>query len=796
MKMNRGFVMEKNDTNDDCRYKIVVFKKLPIQIFVFSPVQQKPCLMKTTIALLALFFCYFLAFGNTVMPPSKSLNSLQWKVGFCKTAEQNPGEWMDATVPGAVQLDYAKAHNWPPFYYAENWKEYLWMEDVFWVYETRFKKPVLEKGDQLFFISKGIDYEFEIVLNGEKILYQEGMFTPVGLNITRGLKEKNTLQVRIFPAPKIPGADVSRNQAAQSCKPAVSYGWDWHPRLIPLGIWDDTFLQIKKESSVGEFFTSYTLNSDFSEAEIIVSAEGNQLNGKHFEWNLISPEGKTVLSEKGEIQSDRLLTTKLEAPRLWWPHDHGEQPLYTSELKVFDANRSVLDEKQQKVGFRRIQLVMNEGLWDENIPFPKTRNKPPVTVEINGRRIFCKGTNWVNPEIFPGIITKDRYNELLNLALEANFNLFRVWGGGIVNKESFYELCNEKGILVWTEFPLACNNYEGTPEYLEVLAQESASIIKRVRKHPSHAIWSGGNELFNNWSGMTDQSLALRLLNSQCYQLDPLTPFIPTSPVYGMGHGHYVFRDMDGKTEVYQWMKGAKSTAYTEFGMPGPSPVEILKTIIPESELFPPQPGASWESHHAFKAWVGDTWLMKDFLTEYFGEPENLEELVANGQWVQREGYKCIYEEARRQKPYCAMALNWCYNEPWPTAANNSLVNYPAKPKPAFYAVGQSCRPVLASARISKFRWKAGETFSTQLFMLNDKYEPIEAGVVTVYIQSEGKKTKAGLWNFEKIKPNQNLEGPVIETVLPEFTSHKMTLVLEVEGHPEWNSAYDLLFVK
>jgi beta-mannosidase len=242
-------------------------------------------------------------------------------------------------------------------------------------------------------------------------------------------------------------------------------------------------------------------------------------------------------------------------------------------------------------------------------------------------------------------------------------------------------------------------------------------------------------------------------------------------------------------------MPHSKSTAYTEFGMPGPSPVEILKTIIPENELFPPMPGTSWESHHAFKAWVGDTWLMKDFLKDYFGEAKSLEELVKNGQWIQCEGYKCIYEEARRQKPWCAMALNWCYNEPWPTAANNSLINYPAKPKPAFYAVANSCRPVLASARIPKFRWKKGEQFSVGLFILNDKDEETGAGKITVSIMSEGNKTTIGTWEFESASPNMNLEGPVTEFTLPGLSPGKMTLMLEVEGKPEWNSEYDLLFL-
>ncbi len=721
---------------------------------------------------------------------------LKWEVGFNKPAESTPVSWFPGTIPGAVQLDYAKANNWPILYYAENWKEYGWMEDVCWIYKTTFKKPDLNLGEQLFFVSKGIDYEFEIYLNGEKLFYQEGMFTPVNLGITEKLKAENELRIKILPAPKIGSFRVDRSQAAQSCKPAVSYGWDWHPRLVPLGIWDDTFLEIRNNIHINDLFTNYNLNHDFSEAEITVFAEGENLKGNQFEWSLLSPEGKIVCTEKGEIQSEKLAVSTLKNPQLWWPHDHGAQPLYISEVAIKDKTGKVITSQKYTVGFRQIKLVMNEGLWEEEIPFPKTRNKPSITIEINGRRIFSKGTNWVNPEIFPGIITKERYNELLNFALEANFNMLRVWGGGIVNKESFYELCNEKGILVWTEFPLACNNYEGTPKYLKVLEQESKSIIKRIRKHPSNAMWSGGNELFNNWSGMTDQSLAIRLINSQCYLLDPNTPFIPTSPVFGMGHGNYVFRDLDGVTEVYQWMPKAKSTAYTEFGMPGPSPVEILKTIIPENELFPPMPGTSWESHHAFKAWVGDTWLMKAFLTEYFGEAKNLEELVANGQWVQCEGYKCIFEEARRQKPFCAMALNWCYNEPWPTAANNSLINYPAKPKPAFYAVGKSCRPVLASARIQKFRWKAGEKFSTQLFILNDKYESIDSGTVKATIKSGNKTVELGKWDFEKNGPNKNIEGPFIEVDLPNFDFQKMTLILEVEGHPEWNSEYDLLFVK
>lgn len=166
---------------------------------------------------------------------------------------------------------------------------------------------------------------------------------------------------------------------------------------------------------------------------------------------------------------------------------------------------------------------------EEDSEFPKSRSNPPITLEINGRRIFCKGTNWVNPDIFPGRLTAETYRKLLELAREANMNMLRVWGGGIVNKESFFELCDEMGLMVWQEFSLACNLYPDTPEYLKVLDQESRSINMRLRKHPSVVLWSGGNELFNSWSGMTDQSLPLRMLNANCYEFNPEIPFLMTS---------------------------------------------------------------------------------------------------------------------------------------------------------------------------------------------------------------------------------------------------------------------------
>ena len=729
-------------------------------------------------------------YAQTINNPKQAL---QWELGYKSQSGKGTMVWVPSTVPGAVQLDIGKAEKYGLWYYAENWKDYLWMEDQYFTYRTSFKKPELKSNEQLFFVSQGIDYTFEITLNGENLLKQEGMFTPVKINLTQKIKAQNELTVLIYPVPKSVPEPVDRSQANHVVKPAVSYGWDWHPRLIPSGIWDETYLLTEPEKALNEVSVTYTLNDSLNRASILIHTTGRKIEGLGYSWILQNQEGKTILNKEGSFDKDKnTLETRLNNPELWWPHDHGKPYLYTWQFSLVDRNGKTIHRKEASLGFRRIRLVTNTGVTDPE-GFPKSRMHPPFQLEINGRRIFAKGTNWVNPEIFPGIITTARYEELVERAVEGNMNIFRIWGGGIINKESFYEICDRKGVMVWQEFPLSCNNYPDDSHYLQILQQESESIIKRLRNHASVVLWCGGNELFNSWGGMTDQSLALRLLNSQCLKYDPLTPFIPTSPIEGVKHGHYEFRDHFAKIEVFERMANAKATAYTEFGIPAPASVEVLKSIIPPEELWPPAYESSWKSHHAFYAWGKEGWLMKDLIEEYFGTMSSLEELVYYGQLMQGEGYKCIYETARQQKPYCSMALNWCYNEPWPAAANNSIISYPNIPKPGFYQIANSCRPVLASATISKFTWKAGELFKIRVWMLSDKFEKISSGQLKAKIVSEDNEYDMGRWDFEALDAGTNQKGPELSIQLPEMKSGIFKLILQVEGRPEYRSEYIML---
>ena len=731
---------------------------------------------------------------------SQNVN-LDWQIGYHKTENEQPSKWFTSTVPGAVQLDVMKAENYKqPWWYADNVVQFDWMEDVWFTYKTNFKKPILQNGERFFFFSKGIDYQFKIYLNQKLIWEQEGMFTYVNVDMSDHLQDNNELKIVLLPVPKLgfkaeEYPDSYRRNARESVKPAVSYGWDWHPRLVTRGIWDETSLVVRKSTHISDVSVVYELSEDLTQSKVQVSVDGVQLRGSHFKWVLKNPQGKIVLEEQGKLTDDQqVIEAGLSDIQLWWPSGYGTPNLYTSEFTLLDANNKPLEQHTGKTGFRKIRMIMNQGAWQREGNPPKSRAFAPASLEVNNRRIFAKGTNWVHPVVFVGTITPEHYREQILLAKNANFNIFRVNGVGIVNKESFFDICDELGILVWQEFPLSCNDYTDDAKYLKVLEKEARSIIHRVKKHACLALWSGGNELFNSWSGMTEQSLALRLLNSLCYQLDPQTPFIYTSPVYGIAHGHYVFYDSSMNEEVFQWMVKARNTAYTEFGIPSVANLDVLKSFIPENELFPPKKNTSWEFHHAIGAWGAERWLDMPVLQKYFGEIHSLDELVKYSQLLQCEGLKFIYEEARRQKPFCSMAINWCFQEPWPSAANNSLINWPNEIKPAYHHVANACRPVLASVRIPKIEWKEGEDFSCDLYILNDTYDKLTNEKVKLVIQYDGIEKELISWDCPGADGYRNIQGPTVKSQIPRMKTNLFSIRVLVEGKPQYNSSYMLIF--
>lgn len=712
---------------------------------------------------------------------------LSWQVGFCDDAAAQVQEWMPAQVPGAVQLDYARAKGWAPYYMGLNFKDYTWMEDKFWCYLAPLEFS-LAAGQRAALCFLGIDYRYQIAVDGEVLVDGEGMFAPVRLDVTKYAGAAHELTVLLWPVPKADDSDT-RDQARMSAKPAVSYGWDFHPRLVPSGIWDEAYLEIGAAFGIEDFDVRYHLSDDLQSCDITAEADLTLPGKVRF---TLTYEGSVV----AEATVDTCLSAAsavlhVDAPALWYPVGYGPQNLYEITAETIDQDGHVTEIRRRRLGFRRSRMVMNAGAWSRPSGMPRSRSDAPATLEINGRRLFARGTNWVGTDIFAGEMSKEHYDELLSQAVDCNVIILRIWGGAFVNKESFFDLCDERGIMVWQEFPLACNEYPDDSHYLSVLEHEAHAIVRRLRSHPSLVIWCGGNELFNSWSGMTEQHHALRLLNAVCYEEDRDTPFIYTSPLTGMSHGHYHSYDEETGEELLTLLRGSHFTGYNEFGCPAYAPADYIRTFMSEEEFqsFGPQ-SEIWREHHAFGVWRETSWGREDEVNYFLGGYEDVDDLCEKSQFVQSMCLRSDFEEMRRQWPECSFAMNWCFNEPWPAAANNSVVAWPAVTKPAYFAMQTALRPRMASLALDRQLWRGGETFRGEIWMHNDTIEEMPAGEIRVYYTLDGEEIYWGSLRYAALPEQTNSVSGSLMFPLPEDFDGLFTIRLEVADHPEWSAEY------
>jgi beta-mannosidase len=338
-----------------------------------------------------------------------------------------------------------------------------------------------------------------------------------------------------------------------------------------------------------------------------------------------------------------------------------------------------------------------------------------------------------------------------------------------------------------------------------VLEQEAVSIIKRLRTHPCLTFWCGGNELFNSWSGLTLQSHPLRLLDKLCFEHDRFTPFQMTSPMHGVSHGSYVkvvFPDAERRAGDYSHgeeficaVKRSKTTGYTEFGCNGASPADYIREYIMDEKdyLDCNAENGVWMAHHAFKAWNESCWLGIPEIHHFFGGYESVDDLVEKSIYLQDMCYQSMFEEMRRQAPLCAMAINWDFNEPWPCAAGNSLINWPAKPKSCLQNVKAALRPTLLSLNIPRNRWISGEVMEGEIWVLNDSDTAAEPMEVEVTLVMDDVRMPIAKLATDAVEARKNGKFGTFRLAITSGIPERFSLELTCAAHPEANSRYALV---
>ena len=615
-----------------------------------------------------------------------------------------PAGCYHATVPGCDRSVLEENGEIGDPYYGMNLERCEWSERKGWAFRKEFTLPQAFAGlAHIDLTFRSIGYSVCGFLNEGYLGRHTGMFDPWTIDVSDHVKRdggKNMLVLLFDAAPKAAPNHCHTEPAEfahyRMCQ--MVFGWDWARQMVPTGIFDHVELHGVANARIhGVHFrtqgrrVSVSLEIGCLEAgRVPVSLSLSPLSGK----------GKTVRrtlsvsATPGELASGAVEFEVADA-EFWYPNGYGAQPLYRLEVGVPG------DEWEEQVAFRDLAMVRNPGSCESSYP---------LTFEYNGKRIFARGLNWVPADQRLSAPDAAGYERLVRLAASGGFNLFRVWGGGILEKEEFYRACDKYGMLVWQEFPHACSMYPHDAVSLAKYRREAEAAIRRTRNHASMALYCGGNEVF--YYNESPDSPIYRQYGELVSALAPEYPYHLSSPDLSRpgerDHGTWNFM------EHSYWNAHFRRLA-SELGCEGFAEAESIDRFIPAGDPWPG--GQHWKYHFSFND-ARRSWKP---IQENFAPSSDRWEQSQASMATQGGQLSYVMGHYRTRFPANSGCFLWQYNESWPTNAF-SIVDYYTLPKMAFYLVARSNAPRILfledeswMIRDGRFQAKLYRAFDTTL---------------------------------------------------------------------------------
>lgn len=288
------------------------------------------------------------------------------------------------------------------------------------------------------------------------------------------------------------------------------YGWDWSPALLPAGPWKPIYMVQFAPNTVYinnvliDIYRKGQMNNvapDQSQPWVFnasIDFVGSIPSGAGLRLTLTDADGRQILQQdlEGVYSSSQTITGStvidLNAVQQWWPNGLGAQTLYNATVDIY-GNDGVAASTGRRVGFRTIVLNLY-SITDEQLAAGVAPGSK-WNFEINGHEFYVKGSNLVPPDVFWPRVDKAKVTNLFTLAKDANMNMLRVWSSGAYLDDWIYDLADEMGLLLWSEFQFSDQPYPVNEHYFEQYEAEAYYNVRRVNHHPSLALWAGGNEL-------------------------------------------------------------------------------------------------------------------------------------------------------------------------------------------------------------------------------------------------------------------------------------------------------------
>ncbi len=670
-----------------------------------------------------------------------------------------------AKIPGSVHTDLIAAGVIPDPFAGVNNLNLGWVDEKVWIYSTEFDIPdepaqsKKEGNPALWLVFEGLDTKADVYLNDRLIISADNMFRTWRADVNSLVKKgSNSLKVIFYPAVKYVkerGANYRFNlpggEWAHIRKAAYHFGWDWGPRFVTCGIWKPVYLEREERFSArNTWIRTLSIAPESAGMEFGMDFYTAQKGEYKFEIRE-SATGRLLTSFKNELRAGINHVVKIfdiDSPMLWWPNGSGEQNLYDVNVVVSTRGKIVANEPHT-FGIRSVELVNRGDSKGTSFYF-----------NVNGKPIFMKGANIIPPHSFMTEVADSVYEKLVIEAVKSNFNMLRVWGGGVYLPDAFYRACSKYGIAVWQDFMFACSMYPWDTDYMNNVKLEAAEQISRLRRFPCIVLWCGNNEIdegWNNWGWKNQigdapnaadsiwrgyESLFKKLLPEAVSYYSPGIPYWQSSPQYGWSHDESLIHG-DAHYWGVWWGKlpfslyAEKVPRFmSEYGFQGAPVYETIMRFSSDGLNLPDSLEMAAHQKHPAGFETISAFIEREGLT-----PGNMREWSYFSQIIQTLGYKKAIEEHRLAAPFCMGTLYWQFNDCWPVVSWSGIDSY-GRWKSVQYAIRDLYRASVIASEYSKgvIRTRVISDSGTS-----------EAGVVNVYVKNmSGETIGTHKYDFER----------------------------------------------
>jgi beta-mannosidase len=698
--------------------------------------------------------------------------------GVWQFREAGKGEWRRASVPGSVHTDLLANRLVEDPFYRDNEQKLQWVGKTDWEYRTTFDAPAaLLRRRHVELVFEGLDTYAVVFLNDTPVLEADNMFRTWRVDAKAALRAgSNTLRV-VFRSPinevlprmkslgyELPASnDQGEKTSPHTRKAPYQYGWDWGPRFVTCGLWKPARLEAWDDARLANLHVLQNhLDKDAAQLTAEVEVESSASSDAVV---LVEDASDKRVSARQAVRlraGANRFAVKLTVtnPQLWWPAGLGAQKLYTLRARLLaGGNGKPTDELSTRVGLRTLELRQQPDADGKSFTFV-----------VNGVPVFAKGANWVPADSFPTRVTRARYRQLIESARGANMNMLRVWGGGFYEADDFYELCDELGILVWQDFMFACSMYPGDDKFLASVRAEAEDNVRRLRNHPSLAVWVGNNEVETAWQHWGwKQKLPAKLwddykkifhgvLPEVVAAFDPARAYWPSSPSSNLEEDS----DSQRMGDVHYWevWHAAKPFAeyerqrprfMSEYGFQSFPAIETVNayTLPADHDIQSPVMLAHQKHPRGNQ-------LIREYMLRDFPEPKDFDSFLYASQVLQAEGIKVGAEHLRRIMPHNMGSLYWQLNDCWPVASWSSI-DYYGRWKALQYYARRFYSPLLVSPHAEGDR--------VNFYVVSDRAEPTPARLSVTLLDFDGrvlKKTEKDA-TIAPLRSNSYLSLPAAE---------------------------------